>query len=230
VSEGELAHRFAALGPWETRFVVDGHAYGGDLDYSSDARVPTFFAWLGTPRAILELGASEGALTLKLAAPEPVERVLALEARPDRLGRARLALEVLGRGNVELAEDAPETAELSDYGRFDAVFCSGLLHRLAAPWELLERVARVSDRLFVDTHYALGGELVEADALRGRWVEEGDPDPTTGVRLRSLWLTRPSLLKALTATGWTVEHLADHPDWSGGPRLWLGCLGRAVRA
>jgi len=220
----EIARRFAELAPWQTRFLVEGQAHGGDLDYSEDGRVPEFFRWFGAPRTILELGSAEGALTLQLAAPETVERVVALEARADHAARSRLALELLGRGNVESFAVDLEAADLAEHGRFDAVFCSGLLHRLVAPWRLLVEVGRVSDRLFLDTHYCFGDEAVEVDGYRGRWVVEGGPDPSTGVRLRSFWLTRPSLLEALTESGWAVRHVSDHPSWTVAPRIWLGCV------
>ena len=38
-------------------------------------------------------------------------------------------------------------------------------------------------------------------------------------------LTRPSLLKALTESGWAVQELVDHENWAGaGARAWLGCV------
>ena len=221
----ETAARFAALAPWVTRFVVDGESYGGELDYCDDTRVARFFEWFGSPRAILELSSFEGAHTLELSAPATTERVLGLDARPENVERSRLVVELYGRGNVEFATQDLESVDLGAHGRFDAVFCAGLLYHLAAPWRLLAEVARVSDRLFLDTHYWPWEATADVEGYRGGWVEEGGPeDALSGRGRRSLWLTRPSLLEALTNGGWAVRHVVDHSGWSFGPRLWLGCV------
>jgi len=222
----DIAERFAALAPWRTRFEIDGQAYGGELDYTDDRRVAAFFDWFGSPRTILELSSFEGGHTLQLAAPPDSERVLGVEGRKENVERARLATELLGRGNTEFVVDDLETVDLAPYGRFDAAFCAGLLYHLVSPWRLLAEIARVSDRLFLDTHYWTGADTAEVEGYLGGWFDEGGyDDPLSGLESRSFWLTRPSLLKALTDAGWAVRHLVDHPDWAGaGARLWLGCV------
>ena len=220
----EIAERFAALEPWATRFVIDGEAFGGELDYSDDRRVATFFHWFGAPRTILELSSFEGVHTLQLAAPETTERVLGLEVRDDNVARARLVAELLGRGNIEFAVEDLEHVDLSRYGRFDAVFCAGLLYHLVVPWRLLSEIGTVSDRLFLDTHYWPWPPAAEVDGYGGGWAEERDGSPLSGRDRRSFWLTRSALHEALTNTGWAVRHLDEHPNWSHGPRLWLGCI------
>jgi SAM-dependent methyltransferase len=171
-SRAEIAERFAALGPWSTRFVVDGEAFGGALDYSDDRRVATFFHWFGVPRTILELSSFEGAHTLELAAPGTSENVFGLDGRADNVERARLVAELLGRGNIEFAVEDLEHAELARYGRFDAVFCAGLLYHLVSPWRLLAEIGTVSDRLFLDTHYWPWPPPAEVDGYLGGWAEE----------------------------------------------------------
>jgi hypothetical protein len=224
VDRADIAERFAALAPWDTKFVVDGESYGGELDYSRDERVPRFFEWFGVPRRIVDLRALEGALTLQLAAPPEVEHVLALEPRSDRRARAALATALLGRGNIVVVERDPADIEPVSLGRFDAAFCSGVVHRLERPWELLAALTGVSDRLFVDTHYCFREATIEHDGYRGCWVVDSDPDPELGRRPRSFWLTRPSLIAALTEAGWAIRFLEDHPGWAAAPRIWLGCV------
>ena len=126
---------------------------------------------------------------------------------------------------MEFAVDDLETVDLESYGRFEAAFCAGLLYHLVKPWRLLREIAGVSGRLFLDTHYWTSGDTVEIDGYRGGWFEEGGyDDPLSGLDQRSFWLTRPSLLRALTDSGWVVRHVTDHPDWAGaGARLWVGC-------
>jgi SAM-dependent methyltransferase len=222
----DLAERFAALAPWRTRFEVEGAVYGGELDYTGDRRVAAFFDWLGAPRTILELSSFEGGHTLQLAAPATTERVLGIEGRPENVARARLATELLGRGNTEFAVDDLETVDLAQYGRFEAAFCAGLLYHLVRPWRLLEEIARVSDRLFLDTHHWTGDETVEVEGHRGGWFEEGGyEDPLSGLSRRSFWLTKPALVDALAGAGWSVVREQDHADWGGaGARIWLACV------
>jgi Methyltransferase domain len=226
VASPDIAERFAALAPWRTRFEVHGELYGGELDYTGDRRIAAFFDWFGSPRTILELSSFEGAHTLQLAAPPTTERVLGIEGRKENVERARLVEELLGRGNAEFVVDDLETVDLSSYGHFDTAFCAGLLYHLVTPWRLLREIALVSNRLFLDTHYWTGANTVEVDGYVGGWFEEGGyDDPLSGLDRRSLWLTRPSLLRALTDAGWAVRELVDHPDWAGeGARLWLGCV------
>lgn len=222
-----IADRFEALAPWRTRFAIDGEAYGGELDYSGDRRIATFFEWFGTPRTILELSSFEGGHTLQLAAPETTERVLGVEGRTENVDRARLVADLLGRGNTEFVVGDLETVDLAAYGRFDAVFCAGLLYHLVTPWRLLAEIARVSDRLFLDTHYWTKPEVVEVDRHAGGWYKEGGyDDPLSGLSGRSFWLTKPSLVEALADAGWSVRNEVDHPDWGGGAgaRVWLGCV------
>jgi len=223
----EIRERFAALGPWSSRFTIGDEELGGEFDYSEDWRIQMFFRWFGSPRTILELSSFEGAHTLQLAAPETTERVLGLEGRPEHAARARLVADLLGRGNIEFAVENLETVDLASYGRFEAVFCAGLLYHLEAPWRLLAEIGRVTDRLFLDTHYWSGPDVLEIDGHQGGWFDEGGyDDPLSGVGGRSFWLTAPALIQLLTEAGWTILHFNDIPDWPTAPRAWLDCRRR----
>jgi hypothetical protein len=226
----DLSERFTALGPWQSRFVIDGLPLGGDLDYSEDQRVPTFFGWFGAPRTILELSSFEGAHSLQLAGPRTTERVLGLEGRDDNIARARFVVELLGRGNVEFAREDLETVELARHGPFEAAFCAGLIYHLQAPWRLIREIAGVTDRLFLDTHY-WDGEESERDGFRGGWYDEGGrSDPLSGLGRRSFWLTLPELMRALTDAGWAIRHIMHFSEWGPGPRVWLGCVRHGAAA
>lgn len=222
----ELRARFEALGPWMTRYEVDGHVLGGTLDFGDDRRPPAFFEWFGSPRTILELSCFEGAHTLQLAAPPTTERVLGLDGRAENVARAALVAEVLGRGNIDVQVADLESADLTPFGRFDAVFCAGLLYHLAEPWHLVAQIATVSDRLFLDTHHcAATTDVVEVNGYHGQWYREGGrADPLSGLREQSFWPTLASLLRMLTDHGWAVRHVVEHLQWGGaGSRVWLGC-------
>lgn len=209
----ELRRRFDALGPWFTRFEIDGVAFGGAHSYADDPRVGLFFDWLGRPARILELGCFEGGHSVRLASPPFVERLVGLEGRPENIARARLAIEVLGRGNVEFRHVDLEGVSLAQFGHFDAVFCAGLLYHLERPWRLLEEIASVTDRLFLDTHCSASGNTTVDGYAGSHYQEGGYSDPLSGLSDTSFWLTLTSLIDALSTVGFVVRNQVVIPNW-----------------
>ena len=57
--------------------------------------------------------------------------------------------------NVTFLEADLERTPPSAFGRFDAIFCSGLLYHLPEPWRLIDAFAGASSRIFIWTHYTL---------------------------------------------------------------------------
>ncbi len=214
----DVKTEFARRGPWVTRFVIDGVESGGKFDALADTRVDQFAACFPGVRTILDLGSLEGGQTFNLARRPGVERVVGLEARVSNIERARFVQPLLKVSNAEFFQVDLETATLSEYGTFDAVFCSGLLYHLLEPWKLIERIARISPRLFIWTQYAddlSAGKVVEG--YRGSDFTEGGPDePLSGMSPTSFWLTLGSLAKALTAHGFSridiVHNELRHPN------------------
>jgi SAM-dependent methyltransferase len=221
-----LRHRFEELGPWFTQFEVEGQQLGGANSYESDYRVDLFFQWMGEPKSILELSSFEGGHTVRLARPSHVTRVLGLEGRVENIARARLAMEVLGVDKVEFREVDLDTETLKQFGRFDAVFCAGLLYHLTEPWRLLAEIASVTDRLFLDTHYS-ATEEAQAGNWLGRWYdgEGGYGDVLSGLSPASFWMSLPSLVACLGEHGFNVRNRQIVDDWAGaGPRVHLAAI------
>jgi SAM-dependent methyltransferase len=223
----ELRERFDAVGPWFTRYEIGDVGLGGDNSYDEDYRVGLFFEWLGEPRTILELSSFEGGHSLQLADPPFVEQVVGLEGRPENIERAKLAVELLGRGNTEFVQvDLDrESLSLEQYGTFDAVFCAGLLYHLTHPWFLIEKVAEVTDRFFLDTHYSKRDDVRIGDYVGSRFKEGGYNDPLSGLSEASFWMTLPCLKETLEAVGFQIRHERIVPDWAGaGPRVHLAAV------
>lgn len=210
-----LRAEFAKRGPWITRFVIGGVELGGDFDPDVGDRVGQFFQSFPEARTILELGPLEGGHTFDLAQRPGVIRVLAAEARSANIARAEFVQELLEVRNVEFVELSLEDADLTVFGNFDAVFCSGVLYHLPEPWKLVAEIRRVTSKLFIWTHY-----VPEADAnlvvgeLRGQEHLEGGPDePLSGMSPKSLWLTLPSIVTMLKSAGFdSVRILASTPE------------------
>jgi Methyltransferase domain len=194
----DLAAEFARLGPWTTQFVINGKAFGGDHVTAHDERVPQFFEAFPDARTILDLGALEGGQAFAMAR-HGVDRVVAVEGRASNLEKARFMQGVLKVENVEFVLADLERVDLTTLGKFDAVFCCGVLYHLPRPWELIEKLSAISPRLFIWTHYSVESEanLLE-NGYRGRaYQEKGLQDPWSGLSPTSFWPTLESLQRML---------------------------------
>ena len=214
----QRARRIAAavdrLGPWLTRVVVDGRAYGGDVDFTADGRVLTFEAEFGDARRVLELGSFEGGMSLALAA-KPGRQVVAVEGRAFNVAKAQLAAELTRAGNVRFLLADLETVPPAYFGCFDAVLCSGLLYHLPRPWELLDRLPAAAPGLLLATHYAATDRAdTTVDGVRGHWyAEQGYADSLSGLSPRSFWMTIPAIVDRLRSAGYSrVDLVRDEPD------------------
>ena len=142
-----------------------------------------------------------------------------------RVLEARFVQELLEIRSVDFVQANLEDADLAAFGKFDAVFCCGLLYHLPQPWTLLERLPAVAPRLFVWTQYA---EDTEARDLSGGWrgkihVEGGPDEPLSGMSATAIWLTLASLRDLLSANGYEkIEIMYDDPNHANGPAVTLG--------
>ncbi len=221
----DLEAEFAKLAPWVFQFRIDGHDYGGAISAAGDVRVERFFRFAPNAATILELGALEGAQTFLLAERPGVKKVLALEGRAANLRKARFVQERLRVKNAEFAQANLEEADLSSYGKFDAVFCCGLLYHLPKPWELIQRLSSVAPILFLWTSYAPENEAMDLpNGLRGKIQSEGGPDePLSGLSPTATWLTLESLITTLTASGYrSVQVIHNDPTHANGPAVTIG--------
>lgn len=195
IAHEEIARGFDERGPWVTRFTIDGRSYGGELDFRDDVRLRIFASEFPNVQTVLELGSLEGGHTFELA--RSGLHVTAVEARADNLNRARYMQRLVGLQNVDFVKANLEVVRLADFGRFDVVFCSGLLYHLPRPWVLLDELATVADAAFLWTHYAAQVED-EVEGVPGLWFAEGPlSDPLSGVSPKSFWMTLPEIVERL---------------------------------
>jgi hypothetical protein len=224
-SPTNLAAEFAKLEPWIFQFEIAGQVYGGGISAVGDARIEQFFRFAPDAKTILELGSLEGAQTFILAERPGVRRVLALEGRERNLRKARFVQELLRVRNAEFAQANLEQADLAAFGKFEAVFCSGLLYHLPEPWKLIEQLPAIAPALFIWTQYAKEEEAMEiGDGLRGKiHGEGGSEEPLSGMSATSIWLTLASLREVLSASGYTkIDTIHDDPTHANGPAVTIG--------
>ena len=220
-----LIERFAELGPWIYQFEIDGQTYGGGISAVGDERVERFFDFAPNPKSILELGSLEGAQSFILAQHPWVEHVVALEGREANLRKARFVQGLLQIRNVEFVQANLEDADLTGFGKFDAIFCCGLLYHLPAPWKLLEQLPEVAPVLFIWTQYAAENEARDlGNGLRGKThIEGGAAEPLSGMSATATWLTLDSLQILLARSGYTkIEIIHDDPAHANGPAVTIG--------
>ena len=221
----DLTKQFAALGPWIYQFRIGDQTYGGGISAAGDIRVERFCGYAPKARTILELGSLEGAHSFILAQRPGVERVMALEGREANLRKARFVQELLEIRNVTFQQANLEDADLRCFGRFDAVFCCGLLYHLPEPWRLIEKLPAVAPLLFIWTQYAAEDEARDIGrGLRGKThVEGGAEEPLSGLSPTATWLTLQSLRDLLGACGYQrIDVIHDDPAHPNGAAVTLG--------
>jgi SAM-dependent methyltransferase len=222
-----LKAEFAKRGPWVTHYVIDGVESGGNFRALEDERIDQFFESFPSVCSILELGSLEGGHTFALARRPAIERVVGVEARATNIARARFVQELLRIDNANFVEGDLEKADLTTFGKFDAVFCSGLLYHLPEPWKLIEQLPHVAPRLFIWTHYAEENpDNLTLNMLKGReYVEGGRDEPLSGVSPKSFWLTFDSLRMVLTNAGFdSIRILHDDPKHCHGPAVTIAAM------
>ncbi|CAA9254174.1 MAG: hypothetical protein AVDCRST_MAG42-2396 [uncultured Chthoniobacterales bacterium] len=205
----DLAREFETLAPWVFQFGIGGVNYGGAISAIGDVRLDQFWNFAANAKRILELGSLEGAHTVQLAARSGVEEVIAVEGRAANIRKAELVKRLSRAAKAQFVEANLETTDLTKFGKFDAVFCSGLLYHLPEPWKLIEQLPRVAPKLFIWTHYAndLLADVVQND-LRGQVHREGGADePLSGMSATAFWPTLGSLITLLTTNGYKTVHV-----------------------
>ena len=221
----DLTAEFAKLGPWIFQFRINGRDFGGGISAVGDERVERFFRYAPEAGTILELGSLEGAQSFILAERAGVKRVLALEGREANLRKARFVQELLQVPNVQFAQANLEQAKMAEFGRFDAVFCSGLLYHLPEPWKLIEQLPAIAPVLFIWTQYACEEEAVEVGrGWRGKiHIEGGSDEPLSGMSETAIWLTLASLRALLSESGYEkIDIIHDDPAHANGPAVTIG--------
>jgi len=220
-----LRREFERLAPWITKFEIDGIEYGGTYSYAQDDRIRQFRDAFPDARAILELGCLEGGQTFRLA-EIPGSHVTAAEGRPENLRKAVFVQRELKVSNVRFVGVNLEEGTPTQFGTFDAIFCSGLVYHLPSPGRLLDSLRAVAPGVLIWTHYAEAPET-EHDGLPGRWYTEGDTShPLSGLSPRSFFVTRDGLIERLRHGGFaSVEVVEDKPNHEPFPCVTL--IGRA---
>jgi hypothetical protein len=216
-------------GEWTSRLPDDLRS--GSVPLFADERIEWLAGRVSVRGAdVLELGPLEGGHSYMLE-QLGAQRVVAVEANRRAFLRCLVVKEIFGLQRVEfVCGDFVEYLRHTDE-TFDLCVASGVLYHMRDPAELLGLAARVSDRLYLWTHY-FDAERVRANARVAAHFpsEEGPPfrfeygdvrDTQTfcgsGGRF-SNWLDRATILRLLEKLGFDqVEFAFEEPDHAHGP-------------
>ncbi len=227
-------------GEWSSE--IPGYGMGS-IPLFSDARITWFIAQCGgiEGKRVLELGPLEGGHTYMMARAGAAH-ITSIEANTRAFLKCLIVQNALKFKADFLLGDFAEY--LSDCGEvYDLAVASGVLYHMNKPVDLLRDLARTSDNIGIWTHY-YDAEVILANELLKR---KFDPEPQMeqlgtrqiishrqhylealqwsgfcgGSAPTSYWLTRDSLLGALTELGFTVTVHADDKDHQNGPAMTL---------
>lgn len=175
---------------------------------------------------VLELGCLEGMHSLILQ-ERGAGRVTAIEGRRENFLKC---LTIKNAFNLKrcrfLYGDLNKVLPVLS-GRFDLCLALGVLYHLRDPVSLVYRIAGLSDKLFVWTHYCTedypGARTTEIDyrgkSYRGKRVREDTGDYLSGLEGESFWMYEQDLLRLVKDAGFGKLDLIGKQEHEHGPAM-----------
>jgi SAM-dependent methyltransferase len=193
-------------------------------------------------KSVLELGPMEGGHTYILE-KAGASQVTSIEANSRCYMKCLITKEVMGLRNSRFLLGDFEEYLRQTNDRYDAAIACGVLYHMRNPVELLQNLARVSDRVFVWTQYYLAEQLAKIPHMKNRFpgsqpaehggfkhtqhrYEYGDFLDTTrfsgGSETYSHWLSREDLFGALKHAGLSdIVVYKEEVEHTNGPSISL---------
>jgi hypothetical protein len=228
-------------GEWISRLPPPFHELrAGSLPVFDDPRIAWAIERLGgvTATRILELGPLEGGHSYMLDRAGARE-VLSIEGNRRAFLKCLVIRDIVGMPAVRFAHGDFVTYLRSSQERWDTIIASGVLYHMTDPIELIARAAGACSALFLWSHYVDEGRptanplypgrraVVEARTYDGfsyaayrhdYRMALARPDFCGGPRRHSCWLTRTTILAALSHFGFTsIETAHEEPHHQNGP-------------
>lgn len=169
---------------------------------------------------LADLGCLEGGYSVEFA--RLGFQVVGMEVRESNFAACRYVKTKTNLPNLEFIKD--DALNIATYGRFDAVFCCGLLYHLSKPKQFLETLSAVTRKLLIlQTHFSAGAAATnesrpskpaENEGLPGHWYAEFRNDEEFSDRdaakwaswdnRRSFWIQREHLLQTILDIGFDL--------------------------
>ncbi|WP_375402481.1 class I SAM-dependent methyltransferase [uncultured Sphingomonas sp.] len=228
-------------GDWASKLPIDG-VTSGTAGLFDDARIRWLIERLGSVEgwSVLELGPLEGGHTAMLG-EAGVASVVAIEANKSAYLRCLVvkALLKLDHAHFELGDFDAFLAQTDR--RFDLLMASGILYHMADPLQTLLDMVKLSDRIFVWSHFVdraampvgdrrwrpMTGEVTKRTIgddtmtyhVRSYRGSEGKSEFCGGTMSRSIWLDQDEVLDFFRRRGFAVETAFAEPDAVAGPSM-----------
>ena len=228
-------------GEWSSKLPGELAAVSGTFDAFDDPRVRLAVDAVGgiDGARVLELGALEGGHTWMLE-QMGADEIVAVEGNTRAFLRCLITKETVGLARSRfLCGDFVSYLREHPDERFDFVWASGVLYHVQEPLELLETIARSTDRLGLWTHYYDAAIIEDRPLLHARFDhtpearsllarsyelhtfhygdERVDNAFCGGSRPTARWMTRDDLLACLSDLGFRHHEIPaecderDHP-------------------
>lgn len=225
-------------GEWTVAMPENSGLRAGNFpgDFFNDTRVLSAERAFGgfQGKKILELGPCEAHHTIMIAG-RGAESITAIEANTRAYLKCLVMKEVFSLTNARFllgnaVEFMKETSE-----RFNILFASGFLYHQAEPDKALTAMARVSDQIFVQSHY-FDAAAIAASNLSGRFGpgrkvngvtyypmqnrNRFAPDYLGGIAHATNWIGKDDMLRTISSLGFSVEIVTDEIT-PNGPSIWF---------
>lgn len=168
-------------------------------------------------KTLIDLGCLEGGFTAEFA--RLGMQAAGLEVRSSNFQNCEFVRKALKLPNLHFIQD--DCWNVAKYGRFDVVFCSGLLYHLHDPAKYLGLLSTLCDALILDTHYAYDeqskahslSEKTSHEGYEGRWYREYEEGTntkddkalwTSWGNDKSFWPMKDELLRMVSDAGFDI--------------------------
>lgn len=168
--------------------------------------------------SVLDLACGEGVYAIETALRGA--RVLAVDARTDRMNDGIRIAKDLGLTNLRFEQNDVRKITVESHGEFDIVYCLGMLYHLDVPdaFHVLENLHEMCrDWLVIDTHFSRNAQQQAAHKGRtyqGTKVREHEDSDSDSVRKSKLLMSidntfsfqfsKESLTRLLTEIGFSL--------------------------
>lgn len=224
-------------GKWASDLTSFGATNGGKVHLFHDSRPHLAAKALGRSSSfsgmrVLELGPLEAAHTCELERLGAAE-VVAVEANTEAFLKCLIVKELAGLTRSRfLLGDVVQYLGMQTKGRFDLIFCSGILYHMADPLRLIREICRITDKCFIWTHFYdpqqhnlnhTPSEVIIDGFKTTYWthVYGEKSDGFWGGNLEAAaWLTRDDILNAFSNFGLTsIDVIREDRKFINGPNI-----------
>jgi len=213
-------------GEWWSRLPQPPGLVTGNFPLFDDDRLRWAIEALGgvAGRSVLELGQLEGGHSYMLE-QAGAQSILEIEGNTRAFLKCLVAKEVVGLPRTRFALGDFEAYLRGDAPRVDVVIASGVLYHVHNPVELIHNIARISDHVYIWTHFFDKERIEKIAHMRHRFASDGLPAQHAGLQHTlyhynygdfletgrfaggsqdfSHWLSQEDLMRALRHAGLT---------------------------